>query len=497
MTLHRIRQDKIHTLGAGIDDTLSPASHDASAVDLQDTIDYMCSQFADILGETNWHDAPDLTIAAMAAKKWLDDVKALRRIQHHSAGAFVDITVPGGQNYVVLSQASSHTPSRPIANVGTTSGAVAAELAGDVGSHALTEIAGQNNLNPQNLCTVWDGSTGDPIESSGRQVYALLQCEDGATDGGAWDDTNNQGQLSFVRPNSTYSDLEACPIADIAGKTINYAYRDRESLSLWDEQDWLQDTVLVDVAAAGVSVTMDTAYDGGSQVAVDNTDVDFRLTDTKHFYISDSTGAAKILDVHAEAAGDELEITAPGGITINSGDIAGGTNKATWNGVEVGGAAGQVATLSGDLVLDGADDITFTTVRETTPLPLDDSSAGAISALTGGPHASVAAAIAYAMTVGGVDITVGFAVLGSNYATGANVPGGAGGLDISSPHSIDWNGTPDTFLFLNGVLQLGGTDGGTTHAVAEGDTPASGDVKFYYPRGVKSGDVVMAIQLTQ
>jgi len=570
MPLSRLRQDRIWAEGSAIDDTLTPSDHDANAVDLSDTVDFLASQLADILGEPNWHDAPDLSIASMAAKTWLEDYKALRDFLHlgaditvpnvvtgtgdtiggtaptmtltDSAATFTadmvgrNITITGattpanngtfpivgftsssvisytnasgvaeafagdwsvaGANWVVLVQASSETPSRNIATVGTTSGAVAAELgAGLFNSNQLTEVAGSNALNPENLCIVMDASTGDPITSSNRQVYALLQVEDGATDGAAFDDSTNQGQLSFVRPNATYDDLEACPVADIQGQSIIYAYADREALSGWAASDWRRSSVLVDLAAAGVSQTLDIAYNGGSVVTVDDTNVDWQLTDTKHFYVSDSTGAARILDVHAEAAGDELEVNAPGGITINGGDISAASNKATFNGTEIGGAAGRVASTSGDLDLRGADDITFVTVRETTPLPLDDATTGPISALTGGPHASVAAAIEYAIGQG-MTFSLGVTVLASNYGQDVNVPGGAGGLDLSGSHSIDMN-TPsgvDTFVFLNGRLQYGG-NGTTQNDVYAGDTPASGDIKFDHPGGVKTGDIIIALQL--
>jgi len=493
MGLTRIRQDHIWSENASIDDSLNPPDHDANAVDLKDTLDYMASQLVDILGETNWYDAPDLSVSAMAAKTWLDDKKALRDYLH-----LQDIPVPASQNYVVLSATGSQTPSRPIAIGASTSGSVAAELSGDVGSHDLAEVAGPNALNPENLCIVFDGSTGDPIKSSGRQVYALLQAENGAADGGAWTDTANQGQLSFVRPNATYDDLEACPVADIESTSINYVYADRETLSLWAASDFRRSSVLLDLAAPGVTITMDIAYDGGSLVNVDDTDVDFRLTDTKHFYVSDVSGAARILDVHAEAAGDEVDINAPGGIDVAAGDLTMASSKATINGVEVGGAAGQVATLSGDLILDGADDITFTTVRETTPLPLDDATNGPISGLAGGPFTSISDAIAYAIE-SGTSLTIGVTVLASNYARDANIPGGAGGLDISAGngHSIDMN-TPsgvDTLLFLNGRLLYGGNDSTNNDAYA-GNNPAAGDIKVDFPGGVKSGDVFIAVQFS-
>ena len=570
MGLSRMRMGRIWSQGSEIDDTLTPTDHDANAVSAGDTVDFICSQLADVLGEAAWQTAPDLSIAAMAAKKWLDDYKAHRDYYQgvsitvpspangtgdtiggtapnmtltDSAALFTEdmvgrnITISGsttpandgtfpvtsytsstvigytnasgvaealpgtwaveGGNFVALIAASSEVPTRDVATVSTTSGAITAELgAGEYPSHRLTEVGGANALNPYNLCIVLEASTGDPIQSSNRQIYALLQVEDGAADGAAFDDADNEGQLSFVRPNSTYTDLEACPISDIEGQDIRYAYADREALSLWDPADWRRSSVLVDLAAPGVSVTLDIAYNGGSVVNVDDTSVDWRLTDTKHFIVSDSTGANKILDVHAEAAGDEIDINAPGGIDVAAGDLTMSSNKATINGVEVGGAAGRVATASGDLDLRGADDITFTTVRETTPLPLDDSTTGKISALEGGPHASVSAAIKYAIDHG-MDFNLGVTqISGGPFARDANIPAAAG-ISIASPHSIDMNTTSgvDTFIFLNGRLQIGG-NGTTNNDCYAGDVPGNGDLKFDHPDPIRSGDYIVALQLT-
>ncbi len=54
----------------------------------------------------------------------------------------------------------------------------------------------------------------------------------------------------------------------------------------------------------------------------------------------------------------------------------------------------------------------------------------------------------------------------------------------------------DTFVFLNGRLLYGG-NATTNNDVYAGTTPASGDIKVDFPGGVKSGDVFIAIQLSQ
>jgi len=497
----RLDQDQLKV--PPFDDTKSAGiALQSGAVDGADAFDGVMSMLKIAIGLTNWYDNPTKTIETLANQATLEGKNILKRAQK-----IQDITVTAAQNWEAL--VASEYPSENIAIVGTTKGAVTAQLAGAIGSFDLAEITGSNALNPKNLLAVIDATTGDPILSSGRRVWGLLQVGSTATDGNPFAATGaDQAQISFVRPNATYDDLEACPVGDIAGATINYAYPFRDDLNSMSEQSFLPDTLFADPGAAA-TVTMDEAYNGGSVISVDDTNVDWRLTDTKEFIVSDATGAVKILTVKALSGGDVVQIV---GTLDMDGDIDGGANKATFNGVEVGGAAGQIARTGGDLTLktitsgnvhlDSVAEVQFTTSRETA-LELDDATTGSISALktvlTGsGAFVSIADAIKYAAQNGGADLTVGVTVLGSNYGQDVNVPAGAGALDISSPHSIDMN-TPsgvDTFIFLNGRLLYGG-NGSTNNDVYAGTTPASGDIKFDFPGGVKNGDVIIAVQLAQ
>lgn len=80
------------------------------------------------------------------------------------------------------------------------------------------------------------------------------------------------------------------------------------------------------VQALDSSVSMDDAYNNGSVVAVDATNVEYRLTDTKTFEVSDSAGTTDILKVSALATGDTVGIIAAGGVSINTtGSVAGTT----------------------------------------------------------------------------------------------------------------------------------------------------------------------------
>lgn len=565
MAVSRLRQDKIHTLGSGIDDTLTPSDHDANAVDLEDTINHMASQLADILGETNWYDAPDISIADIDAKTFLDE-----KLANSERWNVTDVTVPNGQNYKILSVAGneiSNTINK--ATVGTTKGWITALHTGTFGTHALDEVAGLTNTDPQNLVAVIDASTGDPItDSNEKKIWALLQHESGATDGTAFTDvTPQRAQISFVVTNATNDDLVACTIADIEDKVINLGFVYRNDLDSWVAQDFLRRSAHVDVAVGSETVTLDNAIDNqGSTPVTQSTDILDRIADSSKWAFQDSTGARDILAVLPAAAGDEVEINADtfdvnvggsgvidfdqgatidsGGQSINIGTTAGQIDSttlkldATTGVAELEGVGVTLDATTSNLVADGvildadftdsshidmrassADDKTlrieaandgsghsildlssedgdlrFQTETETTPLPLDDSTAGAISSLFSTSHASVSAAIAYAGTIGGADLTMSLSVLGSNYAKDVNVPGAT--FDQTG-FTLDMSGDAATmFVFLNGRM-LTGASAADVYDVYPGTTPASGDLKFSYQGGVKSGDHVIAIGLKQ
>lgn len=480
---------------AAWDDTKAPGSTlQSSAVDLEDTVESIISQLQNMLGETKWYDTPADTINNLEGRATLEGKNILKRKQ-----LLVDVAVTGGNSFVLLG--AGEFPSEVKAIATSVKGAVTAQLAGSVGSHDLAEIAGPNALQPKNLVAVRDGTTGDEITSAGRTVWGLLQVGSSGTDGTAFAASGaEQGQISFVRPNATYDDFELCPSADIGGKTINYSYVIRNDLNSMPESAFLPESLFADAPAAA-AVSMDGAYDGGSIVDVDDTDVEFRLTDTKEFSVTDLTGAAKILRVQALSGGDEVEIN---GLLDMNGDIDGGVNKAEFNSVQIGNVAGQIDRTAGDLILktitsgdvrlESVDDVIFKTVRQTTDLPLDDATAGPISALPGGPHASIAAAIKHAIETGSSFVLGVYVHSGGVVLAGTNVPGVTSPVDYTSPHSFDMN-TPanvDTFIIFNGRVLYGG-NASVNNDVYPGTTPASGDLKFAF--NTKNNDVIITLQL--
>jgi hypothetical protein len=210
----------------------------------------------------------------------------------------------------------------------------------------------------------------------------------------------------------------------------------------------------------GVGVTLDGTVGAGGPITVDgdNLDADFGGDADSHLIIDPASATKRTLLIAARNSGAAVA----------------------------------------DLELEADGDVLFETAQETTPIPLDDSTTGAISALPGGPHASIAAAIDYAIGVGGVDVTFDIYVAAANFAQGVNIPGVTLDLtvydeDMGTPASP---GTPDLFLFLNGRLIRGASGTGIGDWYA-GDTPASGDIKVDFPKGIKSGDVIITIGLKE
>jgi hypothetical protein len=136
----------------------------------------------------------------------------------------VDVTVTAAQNWEVLT--TGELPSNTTAAVGsvTTLGTVVAAHGGTFDTHSLTEVTGPNPLSPKNLMTIVDASTGDPILSGGRIVWGLLQTEI-ATNPHTMNYTDQRAQISFVRANATFDDLEIGQVAERIRRTEAAVYR--------------------------------------------------------------------------------------------------------------------------------------------------------------------------------------------------------------------------------------------------------------------------------
>jgi len=518
MTVSLVRLDQLYKPDS-FDDQKSAAAiagGEASSVDYADFQEFVLSQVKRIIhGDAagNWHDdiatvfGGDASLKALYNQTALEEKDFLRWKLN-----LQDIAVPGAQAYVTLTNAGD-PPSEVIAINVATKGAVVAQLGGAVGSASLTELSGESPLKPKNLVSIFDATTGDPITSSDRRVWGLLQVGSAATDGNNFALTGNDlGQITFVRQNATFDDLELCPAADIGGKSINYSYTVRNDLASMVEDSLRGDLSEADQIAAGFG-GLDSAYDGGHYIEVDANDVDIRLADTKKWIFRKSGGNILFQIERNDGGTDLVQVT--GDVDLFDCDAAdnnfaqGAAFDTTDQAINVGKTAVGVidssaielrATTGAAEVSAPAGNVQFQTVRETTALPLDDATTGAISALKtvfegSGAFVSISDALKYAMEKGGVDLDLKIFVAGSNYAQGVNIP--AATFDLTT-HSIDMN-TPanvDTFVFLNGRLLYGGNVT-VKNDVYVGTTASAGDLKVDFPKGVKSGDVLISIALQQ
>ena len=219
-----LRQDTQIKASDVYDDTIAAgAGLEDSSQNLEYDLNTLRSQVKRIIGETDWYAA----IATVNGKQRdlkdlntdLDDIENKKFV--FGVQVLTNIAVPATQNYVVLVQANSETPTQAAAVSASAEGAIVAVLAGDVGAHALTVLAGNNALSPKNLVIIRDASTKDAITSGGQEVFGLIQAESGVVDGDSFNDTTKQAQISFVI-NGGSDTLIDCPVDDIKGKTIEY-----------------------------------------------------------------------------------------------------------------------------------------------------------------------------------------------------------------------------------------------------------------------------------
>jgi len=294
------------------------------------------------------------------------------------------------------------------------------------------------------------------------------------------------------------------PVADIENQSVIFAFSNRDSISDHNEDEWRGDIDAAD-PQAGVLISLDTAYDGGTFMEVDGNDVDIRLADTKSwiyrkgaagvilFQITRDDGGTDLVQIGANTDlfdNDAADSNFAQGMSLDTADQTINLGKTALGVID--SSTIELRSTVGDVNLNGADDVTYQTVRETSPFPMDDATAGPISALSGGPYASVSAAISAALQ-SGANMSVNVFVAAGAFGQDVNVP--AASLDLTA-YSIDMNtpGTVTALVFLNGRLLYGG-NGATNNDVYAGDVPANGDLKFDFSKGIKTGDVIITIGL--
>lgn len=415
-----------------------------------------------------------------------------------------DVAVTAAQNWEILLFSASETPTRPIATGANTQGAVSALSALNAAAfnvHELTEVAGVNAINPKNMLGIRSASTGQILQSAGRDIFGLLQVESTATDGGAFNDTSagNRGKISFVRMTSGLDDLEACPVGDIAGQTINYFYRDRYFFDMIPEQAFASDFSFIDQTAS-VDVTLDNAIDNQSGPATQtDRNIDWRITDTFTLDFQTSDGAVDLLSIRPNAAGDEIEINIDI-LDINNAQDANFLNGAIFDSggtaINVGVTAGQVdsagaLTLASAATFDarlfGANELylddgnqTGSTWAQTSGIKLSDTTAEWDQFETVFGEVSLLKAIYLANSSSARSKTV--AVVTAGVAADVDVGGSGGGANLDAQlgdYSLVAFLT-DVDIYLNGQLLRNGANAAANHDVYPGTSAATGQIKFEF-----------------
>jgi len=506
-----VRQDTQIRQSDVYDDTIAAgqAALETAAANIEDDLNSLRSQVSRILDDQAgaWYD----DIPTVNAKKRsllglntdLDDIEEKRllfRVQ-----SLADITVGASNNYVVLG--SGEIPSITTAAVGaasTTEGTVVAAHGGTFGSHALDEVAGSSAISPKNLCIVRDGSTGDPILSDNRTVYALIQSEN-ATDGHTITTTTpNRVQLSFVRINSTGDDLEAVPVADIENASINYAYVRRVAFDNVPEEAFLSGTFIDQ--AGSVDVTLQNAIDNQSGAVGQTSSIQVNIADAQTWGFYEPSGTTALFEVVPTAGGDTVRIQGDT-LDVNSTtvDFAGGvTVDSAGQDLQLGVNAGVIESTStndlrvlgaGELYLDDGNQ-TGSTWAQTDGIKLSETTTEWDSFEANFGEVSLLDAMNQLYASAGLSRTKGVAVLTANVPPDTNVTGAGGtpNLDAQLPDYSSATFLTDVDIYLNGVLLRNGADAAANHDVYPGTTPANGDLMFEF--NVKGGgnpDVITMI----
>jgi hypothetical protein len=406
-------------------------------------------------------------------------------------------------------------PSNTTAAVGsvTTLGTVVASNAVNFPNISLNSVSGTTAIAPKNLVLVVDGSTRDPVLSSNRQIYALMQTET-ATDGHTMTGTTPfRAMLSYVRLNSTGDGLEFCPSTDIAGKTINYSSITRKALEDLTEQDFLRGAEL-DVTSSSATVTRQNAYDNQGTAPVNLTnnatlDIEgaglfWKIRDDLEadLFVITEGSAGGTSTVAVSAATDFFDVNAVDNDFLNGAKFdtgAAGTTiniGVTANQIDSGGALTILSAAATDLRLVGSGEMflddgnqTGSTWAQTNGIKLSDTTAEWDLFETNFGEVSLLNAIVQAKNSSSHRKV--YATVTADVAADVDISLGDGNLDVTLGDLSAGSFLSDYDIFHNGSHQYNGANAAANKDVYPGTSLITGQLKF--EKKIKTGDIIIVV----
>ena len=203
------------------DDTLDISTAEVTSASLETDLNYLRSQLKNIIGEPAWNIFPASTIKDLSQQ-----IGSSKNVVYYSS-EFMSIPVPLSANFVALNS-PGYPPSVNIALSATSIGAICAILPIGSGSAHSTLTA----VNEGNVVLIRDADTNDKIiDKNGEIIFGLLQVDVGSSDGSAFALTGaNSAQISLVSKNPSTELYEAVSIPHVEGRSIEYAYKLRQTL---------------------------------------------------------------------------------------------------------------------------------------------------------------------------------------------------------------------------------------------------------------------------
>jgi hypothetical protein len=414
-------------------------------------------------------------------------------------GSWGGATLSGGAGLVHI-LGGGELPTQTTVAIGTvTTLGTVAQTASSFGTPSATDaVSGATAVNPANLFEIVDGSTRDPIlDTSGRRIWAMFQCES-STDGSTMTGTTpNRAQLSFVVLNSTGDGLELVDDAsDIGSKTINYTYIERKALEDLNEYDFLRGAA-VDIGSGAATINRQVAYTNQGTTPVNVTTNAFLDLESAgiEWTVRDDLEANLFRIIEGSAGGtSEIEIGANVDLYDNNAvdvDFASGAtvNSGGTRPIDIGVTDGVIESTAGDLMIKGFAELLLDDANQTGStwaqdgIKLSDTTAEWDTFETNFGEVSLLSAINQAYT--GTVRTKIQATLTSNVTAGNDVNGPtyANNTDVDLAPYNNVTFVSDVDVVLNGELLRNAV--GATEDVYPGTSQSQGDLKFTFNlRGV-------------